>query len=298
MKKSKVVLCSFVILIFYGTFLNVKLESTKKIENIIRNERNFKKKVYENCITTPFISMELNEKIPKLLNEYQDIGLSFSFEEIKNNYSFGLREEQIFYGASIIKLLEVVYLLNNKISLEEEISYQKKHQKNYSLEMQEKNLGEKIKIKDLIKYMLKVSDNTAHEMLLEYIGIENLKQFANTLGITLTINPWDHYGNLSSKDGIKILKEIYKILTLENEYTILLKDSMNNNYFNSLNFEEKKFYHKYGFYDIYYHDIGIYKNQNPYLISIFTANGQQNYHKIVQELNKKIYNIYQLNIVI
>lgn len=73
---------------------------------------------------------------------------------------------------------------------------------------------------------------------------------------------------------------------------------MNNTYYNALNFDDITYLHKYGYYNPYYHDIGIYNSLNPYVISIFTLFGNPDTGALekVNNISKEIYNIYQTNL--
>lgn len=277
----------------------LKKEQLEKEKERIRKQR-LQETIYQNCLKEPFVSEETEEEMLKIIEEYQDKKISFSFKEIENEYELTLRDQEVYYGASIIKLLESVYLIEKaiegKINLEEELVYEKRHISDYSSGMEKYEVGDKISLKELIYYSISVSDNTAHEIIYEYIGIENLKEYAKNMNINLTINENEHFGNLTAEYGIKILEKAYKIIKLDNEYSSLLLESMDNDYYNSLNFKTNAFLHKYGYTEPYYNDIGIYYAKYPYLISVFTMCADEDYKTIVSELSEKIYNIYQNNI--
>jgi len=284
-------------------YLNQKETMKNKIaQNELSKKHNetLSNQVFEECMNNPYKSPKIEEQIDILKRKYTNNGIAFVFLDIENEYSYSLNEQEQFYGASIIKLLEANYLINQaldkKISLDEKIMYEQKHQLNYSIELEKYHFGDEISLRNLIFYAISVSDNTAHEMLLEYIGIDNLKEYANTLGIQLTINESEHFGYLNALDGLKILQETYKIIKEHNKYSKLLSRAMNNDYYNSLNFKNINFLHKYGLTEEYYNEIGIYLNEEPYLISIFSTSAYDNYQEIISTLSEKIYNIYIQNI--
>lgn len=259
-----------------------------------------KKEIYDICMTIPYVGKDTLEKLSLLKNESLNQNLSFSYYDIDNKFSFSCTGEKVYYGASIIKLLEANYLfreaLNGNLDLSQTLTYSLKHKKPFSLKMQDYHVGDKVSILDLISYAISVSDNTAHEMLYDFIGLNNLKQYALHLGITLSINSLEHYGNLTSDDGLKILQDTYSIMTEKKEYFDILSKFMDNDYYNSLNFGEQRFYHKYGITDSFYHDIGI-SARYPYLISIFTMQAYHDYQGIVSDMSKKIYQIYKENLI-
>lgn len=262
--------------------------------------KTFQQEIFDTCMSSSFQSDRTEEKIETLLLEYQNQKLSFVFYEPYNKLSFSFHENKLYYGASVIKLLEALFLLqeslHGKLDLEDKIPFCVYHRKPYSLYMEKRNVGEEISFKDLIYSSLSVSDNTAHEMLFEFIGVTRLNAFANHLGISLKITNADHYGFLTARDGLKILQETYRLLSIPSLESELLKQALDNDYYNSLSFADKKLLHKYGYYDMYYHDIGIYMGDTPYLIAIFTTLGNDDFFHEVQSLSEKLYDIYDFNL--
>ena len=94
----------------------------------------------------------------------------------------------------------------------------------------------------------------------------------------------------------------YQLLTEEIDNLIInedyktIKDSMINNNMNSLNFDNVLINHKYGWYESTYHDVGFYDSDNPYVIAVLTTSGNGDYNYIVNDISKKIYNIYSKNL--
>lgn len=305
MKVVKLLRILLVILVIIGnSFLANKIFQKEQTQDILETKnmeiKSSHSKEYEICMKTPFIAKSTEKLIESLLQKYENMEISFYFKDINNEYIIHKDENKIYYGASIIKLLEANYLINEaikgNINLENLLTLEEKHILKYSKEMEKYKVGDKISIKDLISYMLSVSDNTAHEIIYEFIGIDNLKNYALSLGISLTISDIEHFGDLTAKDGYKIILETYKIINENNNYSELLQKALKNNYYNSLNFSNIFFLHKYGLTEEYYNDIGIYLNKNPYLLSVFTGYGLSDYQKIVSKLSKQIYAIYKNNL--
>ena len=67
---------------------------------------------------------------------------------------------------------------------------------------------------------------------------------------------------------------------------------MGNDYRNSYNTDNIKIYHKYGSWDVNYHDIGLNLDiEHPYAISILTLHEGRNYQEVVQNIHSKILQI-------
>ena len=257
--------------------------------------------IYEQCMRSPYHAQDTKIAFQELIGKYKNKNISFIFEDIKNNYSYDKSPSVVYYGASIIKLLDAVYLLEKanigEANLSEKITYQTKHMHAYSYGLEKYQVGDKISIEELIYYALNISDNAAHKMLVDYIGIENLKEYAESLGITLTINSEEYFGNMKPEYAHKILKKAYDLISLKNKNSKLLEKAMTSDYYNSLNFDTIKVLHKYGLTNQYYHDIGIYNDSTyPYLITVFTKEAYHDYETLIHDLHKDIYQIYLENI--
>ena len=257
---------------------------------------------YRNCLDTPYVSSKTESLIQEFLEKYEQDSFALYFEDIYNQYTILKNENTVYYGASLIKLLDATYLIRQamaeEISLEETIEYQEKHERAYSIGMEDYHFGDKVRLYDLIYYAIAYSDNTAHEMLYEYIGVEALKEYATSLGISLTVNQEEHFGDLTATMTNHILKEVYDILLLENEYSELLLKSMNNTYYNSLNYDNIEILHKYGSYDPYFHDIGIYNDPDyPYFISVMSLIGEQTSPNQITRIHQEIRDIYKSNLL-
>ena len=302
-KRSLIIIIIILILIL-GALIALYFTSKQKLEEYntellelhAKLEANNK---YVSCLITSYKSEEVDTLFNELLSTLNTNELSIYFEDLNNDYTLTINPDTTYYNASIIKLFDASYIIDNNVDLNDTITFTSE----YSNLAKEEGLlkyevNSEIPIKDIFYYLISVSDNGAHRMLTDYIGVDNLRNYAkNTLGITLTITDSDRFGNMSVTSTNTLLKHVYELLQNDNIYTALLKDAMNNDYYNGLNFDEKTFLHKYGYYNQYYHDIGINTN-NPYTISIFTLYGNPDNGALdkVSNISKEIYNIYQTNL--
>ena len=255
---------------------------------------------YTSCLITPYKSAEVDTLFNDLINSLDTNELSIYFEDLNNDYTLTINPDTIYYNASIIKLFDAAYIIDNNVDLNDTITFTEGYRDLAKEGLLDYELNAEIPIKDILYYAISVSDNGAHRILTDYIGVNNLKNYAQeTLGVTLTITDSDRFGNMSVTSTNTLLKHVYELLQNDNEYTTLLKDAMNNNYYNALNFDDVTYLHKYGYYNNYFHDIGLYNDYyNPYTISIFTLYGNPDNGSLeeVNNINKEIYNIYQTNL--
>lgn len=257
-------------------------------------EENEKKLQYEECLKNSeknIISEHTNSQITNLEQTLKKYQISLNYYNFDYQFEFNYRENVSYYGASLIKLLDALYLyenaVNGKIDLNSTITYEAKYQAGYSTYMQKKSFGTKVSLKDLVHYALNASDNSAHFMLFDYIGYNNLKNYARSIGLTTVLNRYDKFGEFTSVDAMKLIKYFYQF-TSEHELGKNLINSMNNDYYNSLIIDNITTIHKYGLYDYFYHDIGIAYDESPYGIAILSQTGKNNYSTIFKNIHEQV----------
>lgn len=254
---------------------------------------------YNNCLTKIYLENEKTDEINSLCDELNDLlkkyNVSVYYEDIKSGFNFKYNENEVIYGASLIKLVDALYLFDNNVDFNNTMKYESKYIKASSHGMDKRKIGENVSLKDLMNYALSVSDNTAHVMLVDYIGYNNLRDYGKSLGATaiLTGVGNEKYGNQTASDTNIYLKKAYEIMQEENGQ--ILKEFMVNDYQNHLTLDnEKNIAHKYGSYNNYFHNIGIVFDENPYTISILTMHGNDNYQEIIKNIHTKINDIHQV----
>ncbi len=206
-----------------------------------------------------------------LLNNYlKNYNVSVLYYNINNQYTYKYKENQIYYGASLIKVLDALYVYEN-LELTEEI-------------------------KKLVRLAIKRSDNLAHQKLVQIIGFDNLKHYGQLLGATkvLTNGSTDIYGLATVNDEFIYLKYLYNYLIQnDNSRTKELKSFFINSYYNYLSFDDcPVILHKYGYYGSFYHDMGIVLAREPYIIIVLTKESPN--FSLVTDISQKIYEFHQI----
>ncbi|MBQ6687295.1 MAG: serine hydrolase [Bacilli bacterium] len=257
-----------------------------------------KKNKYNNCLLKKAEETDVTDSIKLLITELEDEIKKYNvyvyYEDLSSGFSFKYKENEVIYGASLIKLVDALYLYDNNLDFNSTMTYQSKYIRGSSKGMDARKIGEEISLLDLMNYSLSVSDNTAHIMLVDYIGYNNLRDYGKSLGATsiLTGVGGEKYGNQTASDTNIYLKRAYKIM-LEHKNGNYLKEFMTNDYQNHLILDnEVKIAHKYGSYSNYFHNIGIVFDENPYTISILTLHGNSNYKDVINNIHKKIYELH------
>ena len=256
-----------------------------------------KKKLEQERITNCLNSAEVPEEVKNSLNDLETdlnsymskYNIGFKYQEKTLDYELSSKSSQVFYGASLIKLVDAIYLLDNDIDLSLTKKYESKYRIPFSDKMAKRSIGEDISLNDLMNYAISVSDNTAHLMLIDYIGFSKLQEYGKNLGGKVILQGGDKFGNQTADDMMIYLNRAYELInTKDNGH--LLKEAMLNTEVNYLNFDDVVLGHKYGSWDVYFHDVGIYFSDKPYLIAVLSTSDKNK--NVVTEISKKVYNIH------
>lgn len=275
------------------------LEEQKKKEA----EEQRKKKLYNECLERPYSEADDTEDMNNAisnLNSYfkENYSMSVVYEDLTLGFNYEYREDVVYYAASTIKSLEALYIYTKAregvIDLDETITYTKKFKVSYSTGVSQHKIGDKIPIRDLVKYSVIYSDNSAHQMLISYIGKSTLKKFGNELGAVNTLVGGDNFGHISASDGAIYMKAINKFFVKNDDYAKELKSYFLEAEQKEISVNNLKVANKYGLYKNYYHNMGIMYDERPYIVSIFTLEGLKNREEKISDISKKIYELHQL----
>ena len=259
--------------------------------------------LYNECLKNENIeTLEIYNKKQEIDQSIHDNNylVSVKYEDLSSSFDYEYNANIAYYGASLIKLLDAIYLINkaiaNEIDLDTEtVVYTKNYKHSYSAGLETRKYGEAITLRDLIRYAISVSDNSAHFMLMDYIGYNTLQEYGRNLGAKVVLYGYDLFGYQIVDDTNIYLKEAYRIITENAEYGPFLKEIMDNNDRNSLSLDNVKIYHKYGAYGMNYHDIGLSLDEEyPYAISIFTLHEDRDYFEVVQSIHQKIWELHNM----
>lgn len=311
-----VLLIIFLIILFiicpniYNIAKNITVDLSKGVKSsvvdIVDNYKNQKKEQerYEKCLREPYQEEELTEELKNSINNLDsyinnNYRMSVEYLDITTGFNYKYNTSVDYYAASTIKLLDALYIYekaaDNIIDLDETVTYKAKDVLPDSLGMKQHDVGEAISLRTLVKYAIIYSDNSAHQMLINYIGFNNLKAFGNSLGAKLTLVGGDNFGNINTNDAIIYLKNVYDFIENNNELGQELKSYLLDAQENMIKYDgiNVDVGHKYGYYDYYFNDLGIVYDENPYLIAVLTTHGKGKYQEIVNDISKKINELHQ-----
>lgn len=253
---------------------------------------------YNNCLNQKFVDEEKTSKIidaEQALTDYlKNYNLSVKFVDINTNYSYSYNEKKVYYAASTIKMLDALYIYENAANGNLDLNTTKKYTKNfkvlYSSGLEKYKIGDMISLRDLVKYAITVSDNSAHQMLVDFIGFNKLKNYGIKLGAKNTLIGGDNFGQIDVNDSIIYLTNLYNFIEEDSDLSKELKSYFIQSDENYLKDTEKNIEAatKYGEYGNTFHNNGIVYTKNPYLISILTNLGVKKGSNIIKNINNKV----------
>lgn len=307
-------ICLFLLLVsllaFYFIFSRNQnsLEDKNEVEApIVETEEHQKNlsSLYEDCLRRPFTEDEMSAEIQEseqALTAYlaKNYKTSVMYEDLTTSFSYSYQPSTIYYAASTIKALDALYIYTKaaegKLDLDETMVYSSKYRWGSSKEMSKLKYGTKVSLRNLVKYAVTVSDNSAHQMLVSYIGRDTLKEFGKSLGASNTLVGADNFGNIDVSDALIYMKAIYQFIENNASLGEELKSYFVQAEQNDLELKELGILaaHKYGQYASYYHDIGIVYDSRPYVVAILTLEGRSGYEAKVQDIHAHVYALHQL----
>lgn len=259
---------------------------------------------YNSCLNREYSEETLSEDVKNKMNELtsylsETYEVSVKYEDLSSGFVYTYNSDKVYYAASTIKSLDALYIYTKaaqgEISLDETMEYTAKYKWSSSKEMSKLEYGTKVTLRDLVKYAVVVSDNSAHQMLVSYIGRNNLKEFGQSLGAKNTLVGADNFGSIDVNDAIIYMKAVNDFINNNESLGEELKSYFVQAEQNDLELPEYgiEAAHKYGQYSYYYHDIGIVYDESPYVVAILTLEGGSNFEEKVKDINKHIYEMHK-----
>ena len=176
------------------------------------------------------------ENIKKAIdNALEKLGggvLSVGFREFNSGQTCFHNEDHIFPAASIVKvpiMLEYFHQIEtNGLNPNEIVTLQDKDIVGGAGILMELHRGLPLTLRDLVRMMIVISDNTASNMMLDRLGMDEINAFSKSLGLEDTvigrkfmIDPEAKFSKnfTSVRDMVNIYKKLYREEVLNAEHT-------------------------------------------------------------------------------
>ena len=229
------------------------------------------------CIRKPLdnenIPSSINSIIKEINSYYNQSNnyFSFKYKDIYTGFSVSYNEKQNIFTASTIKAPKDIYIYEmaslGKIDLNDKLTYTSNYANTGTGILKNKKFNTKYDIKTLVEYSTVVSDNAAHNMLMDHFGRRNMLSFWKDLGTTTIFTSNSNWGATNAHDASIYMEELYRFYIEDEKYGKELMDNFfragpkfirgKNNY---------KVANKSGWAGSAIHDVSIVFADNPYIV--------------------------------
>lgn len=253
--------------------------------------------------------MGLKKKLNTIIDSTEaNIGLAVKNMNTQNVVY--INEEKVFPSASLIKLFIFAeacrQIKEGKIELNQKITLANDDKVGGDGILKELKAGHKFTIGELLTLMTIISDNTATNIIIDILGMDNINTLISNLGFDSTMlqrKMMDFKAAQAGKENITSAKDILKILdSLFNGRLIdrdssqfivdVLKKQQVKGRLDLYLPDDIMIAHKTGDLDYLEHDVGIvYLEDNPYIICVLTNENISNKEgrEIIGRLSKMVY---------
>lgn len=131
------------------------------------------------------------------------------FKDLKSGATIGINEDQVIHAASTIKVPIVLYLntlvSQGKASFDTRVNYSsdRHYQTGAGVLQAAASEGDAYSLRVLSNLAITISDNVATNMLIDYLGLDNIKAFMRSLGAS-TVFPNDERMTTARDMGIYV----------------------------------------------------------------------------------------------
>lgn len=254
----------------------------------------------------------LEYKIKEFLNNI-NANVSVVIKNLDTNEVIQINQDYVFPAASTIKLVIMSELLRqvkeNKLNLDKIIVLTEEIKTGGAGILKELNSGHTFTLQEILTLMIIISDNTATNILIDLVGMDNVNRMAIELGLMKTklqrkmmdsnAVKFGRDNYTSAQDMFNILELIYIGKNVNEYYSKIMLDILKKQQIsNKLNLylpEGTLIAHKTGELDKLEHDVGIvYLSNINYIISVLTNEVESNKdgEQIIGKISKMVYDQY------
>ena len=259
---------------------------------------------YISCIKSSVNEEELPDSVKNIINQINEYYkrdknyYSYKYVDTYTGFSVSINENQPIFTASTIKGPAAIYIYEmaeeGKINLDDILTYTSKYYDDEGGILRFKNFNTTYSTKELLDYSITLSDNSAHMMLVDQYGRENMMNFWQEKGTnTIFTKPYSQWGNNTAHDAAIYMNELYKYYQSNGTYSDLAMSEFLNAKKKILSApNEYKIANKAGWWHEYKHDAAIVFAENPYIVVAFSTLGSQYKGPFFNDISNLTYQLH------
>lgn len=271
---------------------------------------------YVECLNKGLNQDELNGEI---VNKIQRLNLvfnnrknavGFAYEDLNTGFSLGIRQNTKVFAASTTKAPLVIYAYKlideGKLNLNQRYTYTQGYYADGTGIIKNKPVNTTYSLKELLDYAITYSDNIAFLMLGDIVNKKDVSNYFYNLGAKNLYNSPNQsvlyriYGELTANDGNVYMSELYNYTLKNTQNSNNLVNSFKISGLNNIAFATHlPVAHKYGWTDNYISDMALIFDDNPYVLTITTTMGYEDwttFEKDVATMIQEIHSLYWNNL--
>lgn len=224
----------------------------------------------------------------------------YSIIDLKSGETFGKNQKETFTAASTVKVAFAAYVMNKvdtgSLSCDKKWIYKSEDYEEGTGILIGYPFGTSFSACEFVKMALEKSDNAAANVILRYLGINNIQKFL----VSKEIVGFDLTENTATPEAMaQLLKGIYnsQIVSKESASKLIgyMKNSINPDRIVAGIPKEIPVAHKIGTEVRAISDIAIvYHPENPYILVVYSkdTNGEDEPRDVIKEISKKVYEYF------
>ncbi len=244
----------------------------------------------ENHSQTVFLNQEERERLDELLGSYSG-SVSLYYLSPLNNEWYAYGSDVPYYAASLVKAPYAYYLLQladrGECDLEQMLELKEQWKQSGTGVLKNEPAGNLYSVRELIEYMLTVSDNTAFKILREEYSLWNYNKFCRKELQIQSVT----YEDVTATDMAKAMAAIYTYIETGSENALLLRDGMARAVFPLIKAPKADLLiHKHGWADPAFHDMAIVYQEHPYVLILMSdhCDGTKEDVKMFSDLSRTV----------
>ena len=266
---------------------------------------------YVDCLnkglTLEQLSGETKNQIQRLnlIFNNQRNAIGFAYEDLNTGFSLKIRPDEKIFAASTTKAPLAIYayrLVDEGIlDLNKRYTYTAGYYATGTGIIKNNPVNTTYSLKELLDYSIVYSDNIAYLMLSNIINKNDVRTYFTEKGAKNLYNSknmsglYQMFGEITPNDGNVYMKELYNYATKNTVNSNHLVDSFKNASLNNIGQGSGKITaHKYGWTSNYVSDIALVFDENPYVLTITTTMGDEDWSTFVKNVSSMIQKIHDL----